>query len=40
MSQRSERRSHWGEDDQKGAMNLVTPEATPEAKAVRPVALL
>lgn len=36
MSERSARRSQWGEDDQKGAMNLVTPDVTLEAlKSVR-----
>jgi kynurenine formamidase len=28
MQERFENRSNWGEDDQKGAMNLVTPELT------------
>lgn len=33
MSERSERRSVWGDDDQQGAMNYVTPEVTLAALA-------
>lgn len=36
MSERSERRSRWGDDDQRGAANLVTPDVTLGAlKSVR-----